>query len=454
MNILLVRPKPKPVTIGLQSVMICEPLELMTLAAVLRAGGHNVRILDMILERRSFKYFINKYQPELVGITSYISHIGVIKEYVRQIKRKNANIKVCVGGVHAAVCPDDFSDPHIDLVCQTAEEFYRFTDCVDYISLMKKKIEGTITTDAPSDWKGSGRLDKEVLKKLQGASNTSFRYVTHPDYRCIEYDMRLNLFSFGRLKLNVNFTVIGLPVSVDCVGFDGDLKALLLDYKRRKGMFLVLNLPQKPYFEYANAQTLSTCVFENRFSSFESYLSALRSGYRRRIRTALKKGKELTIHKIENNDFSNELHSLYLEVLSKSKYPLETLNADFFRRFGGDIFTLHEDKDPVAFAALTQTGGCLNFIVGGMDYSRRDRLDLYFNLLLFVLRHGIESGVRTINFGQTSEHTKLRLGCCLEQRHMVALSGNHLIDWLLRRFCKLLGYKEPGTNYMVFHLNP
>ena len=131
MNILLVRSKPHRTTIGLQSVMICEPLELMTLAAVLRANGHHVTILDMILERRPLKHFLRKHQPDLVGITGYISHIGVIKEYARQIKMENVDTKVCVGGVHAAVCPEDFSDPYIDLVCRTAEDFYRFTGCTD-----------------------------------------------------------------------------------------------------------------------------------------------------------------------------------------------------------------------------------------------------------------------------------------------------------------------------------
>jgi len=132
MNILLIRPKPHRATIGLQNVMICEPLELMTLAAVLRANEHTVTILDMILERRSLKHFIHKYQPETVGITGYISHIGVIKEYAKRIKILNPKIKVCVGGVHAAVCPEDLSDPNIDLVCRTADDFYRFSDCANF----------------------------------------------------------------------------------------------------------------------------------------------------------------------------------------------------------------------------------------------------------------------------------------------------------------------------------
>jgi len=132
MNILLIRPKPDCSSIGLQSVMICEPLELMTLATVLRANGHTAVILDMILERRPLKHFINKHRPEIVGITGYISHVGVIKKYAAKIKTLSPGIKVCVGGVHAAVCPEDFDDPNIDYICRAAEDFYRYTGCADF----------------------------------------------------------------------------------------------------------------------------------------------------------------------------------------------------------------------------------------------------------------------------------------------------------------------------------
>jgi len=129
MKILLIRPKPDRKTIGLRSVMICEPLELMTLAGVLRNNGHTVTILDMILERRPLKYFIRRERPDVVGLTGYISHIGVIKDYSAQIKRISSSIVVCAGGVHAAVCPDDFNDSNIDHICSTADDFYKITGC-------------------------------------------------------------------------------------------------------------------------------------------------------------------------------------------------------------------------------------------------------------------------------------------------------------------------------------
>ena len=131
LRILLIRPRPHQETIGLQSVMICEPLELMQLAAVLRANHHEVQIVDMILEKKAVEHFISEFRPQLVGITGYISHIGIMKEYAQRIKKIDKDILVVVGGVHATVCPEDFICDFIDYVARSAEDLYEVANCQD-----------------------------------------------------------------------------------------------------------------------------------------------------------------------------------------------------------------------------------------------------------------------------------------------------------------------------------
>lgn len=131
MKILLIRPKPQKETIGLQSVMICEPLELMILTGVLKKNGHDVVILDMILEKKPLPFHIKAIKPDLIGITGYISHISVMKNYAKIIKEINPKIQVAVGGVHAEVCPQDFQNKNIDFICRSAEEFYAIAHCED-----------------------------------------------------------------------------------------------------------------------------------------------------------------------------------------------------------------------------------------------------------------------------------------------------------------------------------
>ncbi len=306
--------------------------------------------------------------------------------------------------------------------------------------------------EIPADWdelSGGELLSAAVLDVLKEVSDTEFSCVVHPAYVCTEYRMKLNIFTFGKLRLRIPFTVIAPPMSVDQRGYTGDLPALVEDYKGRGDLFLMLNLEDRPesISGIALARTLSSCIFENRFDSLEDYFSSLRSGYRRRLLKALGKGRSLAVKKIRNSDFDDSLHRLYLNVLRRSKYPLETLGKDFFRAFDGEIFVFYEEKKPLAFVALREAGGHMDFVFGGMDYEKRDHCDLYYNMLLQILRVGIERKVTTINFGQTAEASKQRIGCRLSQRYMMAFSGNRVLNRLLIWSAPLLGYSQPGEAY-------
>ena len=134
MKVLLIRPKPHKDTIGLQNVMICEPLELEYLSSNIEAKGHTVDIIDMIIEKKKIDYYIEQYKPDVVGITGYIAHVNVIKEYAKKIKCKNSNIKIVVGGVHAEVNPEDF-------VCDDIDYIVRANGIRTFIELLEKMSE-------------------------------------------------------------------------------------------------------------------------------------------------------------------------------------------------------------------------------------------------------------------------------------------------------------------------
>ncbi len=119
MNVLLIRPRPPSETIGLQHVMVCEPLELEYIAANVDLPEANITILDMILEKKPLDHFLRLYQPDVVGLTGYITHINVMKDYARQIKGVYPRCLVVVGGVHGEVLPHDFKDPSIDVVLES-----------------------------------------------------------------------------------------------------------------------------------------------------------------------------------------------------------------------------------------------------------------------------------------------------------------------------------------------
>jgi radical SAM superfamily enzyme YgiQ (UPF0313 family) len=113
MKILLVRPRPVAETIGLQHVMLVEPLELEVLAALTSSDDEPV-IIDMILEKKEIEHFLVLHKPDILCVTGYITNVPEMVSYCRQAKRINPKIVTIVGGVHVEVIPEDLDDAGID----------------------------------------------------------------------------------------------------------------------------------------------------------------------------------------------------------------------------------------------------------------------------------------------------------------------------------------------------
>ena len=138
MNVLLFRPRPDKETIGLQNVMICEPLELEYISANIEALGHTCTIVDMIIEKKNVAYFVKLYNPDVVGITGYISHVNIMKRYAKEAKDVNENITTIIGGVHAEVNPEDFVSPYVDYIIR-ANGIRTFIDILNKLDKSEKK---------------------------------------------------------------------------------------------------------------------------------------------------------------------------------------------------------------------------------------------------------------------------------------------------------------------------
>jgi len=113
MKIMFVRPKPSHETIGLQHLMVVEPLELEILYALIRQKDDGV-IIDLIIEKKPFMYFVKKHSPHVICFTGYITNVSTIINYCQETKKFSNNITTIVGGVHCEVCPEDFIDDAID----------------------------------------------------------------------------------------------------------------------------------------------------------------------------------------------------------------------------------------------------------------------------------------------------------------------------------------------------
>ena len=113
MKILFIRPDIPNETIGLQHVMIVEPLELEILATLIEKE-HEVKILDLILEKQPLSFFIENQKPDVVCLTGYITHSNIIKEFCKIIKETNPHIVTIAGGVHIEKIPECVDSEFVD----------------------------------------------------------------------------------------------------------------------------------------------------------------------------------------------------------------------------------------------------------------------------------------------------------------------------------------------------
>lgn len=116
MKVMLVRPKPDRKSLGLTDLMHCEPLDMEYVGTLVKSLNHDVLLVDLQVDRRSIKYYLKKYNPDVVLFTSYLLHVNVIKKYSDIVKKYNNKIITGVGGVQSEVTPELFKYKNIDYI--------------------------------------------------------------------------------------------------------------------------------------------------------------------------------------------------------------------------------------------------------------------------------------------------------------------------------------------------
>ena len=324
---------------------------------------------------------------------------------------------------------------------------------------MKKKSHNWRFSSLGDTWdekiKNNIWLKSKYLKIAQN-SDRKFDYIQSENFSMCRCKTKINIFTFSKFKFNLPVYMVSLPFSMDGKGFEGDISDILKTYNHR-GIHIFLNLKNEDIKEieniYAVGSTLYSCVFENKFPDFNAYLNSLRSSYRRRILNALKKGENLKVEKIKNENYTSSIHEMYMQVLKRSEYPLETLSYKFFKESDFDIYVFKYNELNAAFIATKIFEDTLYFILCGMDYKIRDEVDLYFNILIKIIKIAIEKGVKNINFGQTSEESKCKVGSTPQKRYMLLYNKNKIINFLLKKAVKNIEYSSEVVNYRVFKEN-
>lgn len=320
---------------------------------------------------------------------------------------------------------------------------------------MKKRLDNLRITKYntfPKSKKLRFPFDEKLLKllKKENKFQQDYYYVERDeDYAfIIVYKMKMNIFTFGKLDLSLNTNVIGYPCSLSEEGFITNNQELVLEFaKTLKGPVLVLNVKNGIYNkDFLLGETLPTCMFNVNYSSIDDYIKNLRSSYRRRINIAINNSSNIKVKKITDN--SVDVYNLYENTFNKSNYKLEKLEKGFFEDIDATKLVFIKNNKTVGFVLLKKIDNKLEFMLCGMDYSF-DTTDLYYFMLLNIIKYAIDNKCKIINFGQTSEETKMKFGATLEKRYFYAHHSNRFINYLVKHGKSLLEYKYKFPEYHV-----
>jgi len=276
----------------------------------------------------------------------------------------------------------------------------------------------------------------------------------------VVYTLTLDLFTYSIIRIPFSMNIAGIPCSVSASGFIGNAELLIqiiaLVKKIEKGFLVVLNLNSIPDIKNIMiGRTLPAIILQKNFKSWDDYLGSLRSDYRRRLKLITGPFKKIKTVQGDCSLYTREMHCLYLEVLKHSKGKLETLSYSFFhelpQRFS---LTAYFDKEILlGWYISVSCSGKFYFFLGGFNYSTNREYNTYFNLLLGILKEGIEKGKPLIDLGQTAEISKTRLGGRSREKWMLVHHSNWLVRRLLIATGSVLEYSGKFPETHVFREN-
>lgn len=317
--------------------------------------------------------------------------------------------------------------------------------------------------ELPEEWDVAAKdniyLSREFIRFMEKADGVPKRYYAVVNNGKIDTVFMTqerkgyNLAMFTKRDFKVKMTLVYVPLSVTRAGIEyGEcLEEAMRFVRKLPGYKIFLNLPDLSPEGYAKGLTCPKCELRIRWNSFEEYMASLRSNYRYRFAKALKKSSRLKIHYLESPAcFTPEMYRLYENTYNKSRIRVEKLSLEFFRGKFFKIFVVRDGGKEVGFVQLLEHGDELVFEFVGLDYTVHKKYDTYLFMLLEIVRYGIEHGFKTIDFGQTADDAKLKLGCDYIYLYAYVTHKNPIINALCKHIAPKIEYKPLSGKFSVF----
>lgn len=275
----------------------------------------------------------------------------------------------------------------------------------------------------------------------------------------IVYTLDIHLFTFSQIPSQLKMQVIGVPASISASGLVGSekyyIEILIKEiFKLEKGLIVGLNTETDIRPSSALIlNMLPTLELKRSFHTWDEYFESLRSSYRRRSLQIVEHFNGINKIITRCDTFSNDHYELYLQIMKHTPSKLEVLTLDFFKNMPSEfLLSSYYDEDSLICWNITcNDENKFYFFFGGHDYDALEYYQSYFNNLFGVLENAINAGYNIIDFGQTAEFAKMKIGAEVVEKQLFLFHKNRWILQILRMFSSLIDYKPVREKFHVFN---
>ncbi len=313
---------------------------------------------------------------------------------------------------------------------------------------------------------GNRYLSREYLRFTHSTNHFGQEYVmgfrkSTPVSLAVTHQQRVSVFEMMRHvpKPPTTMTFISPPASVSAPGITAVDAMALYDtvshVAEQHAFTTVLNMPTDTTWPgWITLNGYPICALDITWNSFDEYVGSLRSSYRRHCKRVLQQGSELRFEFLQDTatQFTTEHYDLYTQVFRRSLSKVERLPISYFARGLGSIVSIHHPSvpTPLGFAQIYHHDDSMIFGFVGIDYVHNEHWCIYQNLLLWLVRHAIDSHASHLVFGQTAEDAKCRLGAISTPTAVLFRPRNPLRRWMHCLIGDRLSYQSPTTTFRVF----
>jgi hypothetical protein len=183
------------------------------------------------------------------------------------------------------------------------------------------------------------------------------------------------------------------------------------------------------------------------WTQYDDYLNALSSKYRVRAKRAFKKAEALE-RKVFNEERIQanllKINELYQGIADKADFNMVMLHPEYqlaMQRALGDDFKLTGyflDNQLVAFFTTIKNYDETEASFLGYDKNLNHEYQIYLNILLDIVRIGIENGSKRIIFARTASEIKTTVGAKPHEMSLYLKHQNPLVNKILPKTLPML----------------